>query len=49
MSRRFERSRADHWTQPRPVHDASIRRHTHGPIQPMERPGLFTRVFRWIL
>jgi hypothetical protein len=30
---------------PRPM-DASMRRHAFGPVQPMEYPGLFARLWR---
>ena len=41
----FRSSRPDAWTMPRPYQDASMRRHAHGPIQPMEEPGLLARLF----
>lgn len=37
-------SRPDHWTQPRPHTDASLRFHKHGPIQPMHKPSLLERL-----
>lgn len=41
----YRSSRPDRWTMPRPYQDASLRFRTHGPIQPMERPGFWSRVF----
>jgi hypothetical protein len=41
----FRTSRPDSWTSPRPYSDASLRRLIHGPIQPMEQPGLLQRLF----
>jgi hypothetical protein len=41
----FRSSRPDGWIQPRPHRDASLRFMTHGPIQPMEEPGFFARLF----
>ncbi len=29
----------------RPSQNPSLRRHIHGPIQPMERPGILQRLF----
>jgi hypothetical protein len=43
----FRSSRPDSWTSPRPYSDASLRRHIHGPIQPMTQPTLFERIFRF--
>ena len=44
----YTSSRPDHWTQPRPHRDASLRYMAHGPIQPMVRrdgaPGLIARL-----
>jgi hypothetical protein len=42
----FRSSRPDRWTSPRPYSDASLRRHAHGPIQPMVQPTLLQRLFR---
>jgi len=42
----FRSSRPDRWTSPRPYSDASLRRHIHGPIQPMEKPSLLERLLR---
>lgn len=41
----FRSSRPDAWTQPRPHRDASLRRMTHGPIQPMHQPSWLERLF----
>lgn len=41
----FHSSRPDNWVHPRPHRDASLRRMAHGPIQPMEHPGLLARLF----
>lgn len=38
-------SRPDHWTQPRPHRDASLRYQMHGPIQPMSEPSWLRRFF----
>lgn len=40
----FRSSRPDSWTQPRPHSDASMRRHIHGPIQPMTPLTLWERI-----
>jgi hypothetical protein len=42
----YRSSRPDPWIMPRPYSDASLRRQVHGPIQPMEEPGLLARLFR---
>ncbi len=42
----FHSSRPDHWTMPRPHSDASLRHMMHGPVQPMEEPGFFRKLFR---
>ncbi len=42
----YRSSRPDAWVQPRPFSDASVRFAKHGPILPMDRPGLFARLFR---
>lgn len=41
----YRSSRPDSWTMPRPYRDESLRRMTHGPIQPMEQPGFLERLF----
>ena len=41
----YRTSRADGWTSPRPHSDANLRRMKYGPIQPMEEPGFFARLF----
>ena len=41
----YRSSRPDGWIQPRPHQDASLRYMKYGPIQPMEEPGLFARLF----
>jgi len=38
-------SKPDEWTLPRPHRDASLRRRKHGPIRPMKKPGLISRLF----
>ena len=43
----FRSSRPDSWVQPRPYRDASMRYQMHGPIRPMEEPGLIARLFGW--
>ena len=45
MTNLIRSSRPDAWTQPRPHTDPSLRLRSHGPIQPMERPGFFARLF----
>jgi hypothetical protein len=42
---RFHSSRPDTWTEPRTPQDPSMRLRTHGPIQPMQRPGFLARLF----
>ncbi|MGB7407248.1 MAG: hypothetical protein WA908_01975 [Pontixanthobacter sp.] len=42
----YRSSRPDPWVQPRPFTDASARFAKHGAILPMDRPGLFARLFR---
>jgi hypothetical protein len=44
-SQSYRSSRPDGWTMPRPYRDASLRYMMHGPIQPMEEPGFFARLF----
>ena len=41
----YKSSKPDQWTLPRPHQDASLRYRTHGPIRPMDRPGLVARLF----
>jgi hypothetical protein len=41
----YKSSKPDAWTMPRPYQDATLRHIKHGPIQPMERPGFFARLF----
>jgi hypothetical protein len=41
----YRSSSPDRWVQPRPHQDASLRYMKHGPIQPMEEPGLLARLF----
>jgi len=41
----YRSSRPSEWIQPRPHRDAHQRYLTYGPIQPMDRPGLFQRIF----
>ena len=41
----FRSSRPDNWVQPRAHRDASLRYMKHGPLLPMEEPGLLARMF----
>ena len=41
----YRTSRPDPWAVPRPYSDPSLRYRIHGPIQPMEEPGFFARLF----
>lgn len=41
---RYNGSRPDNWTSPRPYTDASIRQLKYGRIHPMERPGFFEKL-----
>ena len=41
----FRSSRPDKWVSPRSHQDASLRYMQHGPVQPMEEPGFFSRLF----
>ena len=41
----YRSSRPDGWIMPRPYRDASLRYQTHGPIPPMEEPGVLARLF----
>lgn len=43
----FRSSRPDHWVSPRPYSDASLRYRKHGPVLPMDEPGLLSRLFGW--
>lgn len=45
MSRRHISSKPDHWTNPRPYTDASLRYRAYGPIEPMDCSG--TRAPLW--
>ncbi len=40
----FRSSRPDNWVHPQPYRDASMRYQVHGPIRPMEEPGLIARL-----
>ena len=40
----YRSSQPDRWSAPRPYQDASLRLRTHGPILPMYRPSLFSRL-----
>lgn len=47
----YRSSRPDNWTHPRQPLDASLRRHAHGRVLPMEEPGpgitaTIARIFR---
>lgn len=42
----FHSSRPDSWINPRPYSDPNMRMRKHGRIQPMEQPGLFSRLMR---
>lgn len=41
----FRSSRPDNWTYPRSYRDASLRYMAHGPVRPMEEPGIISRMF----
>ena len=41
----FRSSRPDRWTDPKGFNDASLRRMTHGKIQPMYQPTFLERLF----
>jgi len=41
---RFHTSVPDQWTKPRPNADPSMMLYKHGPIRPMEDPGLIARL-----
>ena len=40
-------SMSDRWIRPRQSLDPTMRRQVHGPIRPMEEPGLLERLLRW--
>lgn len=40
----FRSSRPDNWVNPRPTRDPARLRAIHGPLQPMQRPGLLARM-----
>jgi hypothetical protein len=42
----FRSSRPDQWVNPRPTRDPARLRAIHGPLQPMQRPGLLARLFQ---
>lgn len=41
---RFHTSAPDEWSKPRRQVDPATRFYRHGPIQPMEEPGLMARL-----
>ena len=42
----YRSSSPDHWVQPRPYKDASLRLMANGPVQPMEdNSSFFNRLF----
>ncbi|ABC64315.1 hypothetical protein [Erythrobacter litoralis] len=41
----FRSSRPDTWSSPRPYSDASTRFMAHGPIQSMDQPTIWQRLF----
>lgn len=41
----FRSTSPDRWSKPRGYADIGMRRMIHGPIQPMERPGILARIF----
>nr|WP_192895914.1 hypothetical protein [Parerythrobacter lutipelagi] len=41
----FRSSAPDNWTQPRPHSDPTLRYMRYGPVQPMDQPGFFARLF----
>lgn len=41
----FHSSRPDQWVSPRPTQDPALRRAIHGPLQPMDQPGISARIF----
>jgi hypothetical protein len=41
----YRSSRACQWNEPRPHQDASARYRKHGPLQPMQEPGFWSRLF----
>ena len=42
---RYQSSRPDGWVMPRPHRDAHQRYLAYGPIQPMEEPGFWAKLF----
>jgi hypothetical protein len=40
----FHSSRPDRWTSPRPSQDPALRRAIHGPLRPMQSPGMLARL-----
>lgn len=44
-SLQYRSSKPDAWTMPRAYQDASLRYMKHGPILPMEEPGMLARFF----
>lgn len=43
---RYHSSQPDRWVVPRRTLDPSERLRAHGPVRPMETPGLLARIFR---
>ena len=41
----YRSSNPDRWTMPKGTGDTSVRRHTHGRIQPLNPPSFFQRLF----
>ncbi len=41
----FRSSRPDHWVSPRPTRDPARLSAIHGPLRPMQQPGLLARLF----
>lgn len=40
----IHRSRADHWTNPRPISDPCRRALAYGPVRPMHEPSWWERL-----
>lgn len=40
----FYSSRPDRWVSPRPKQDPARSRAIHGPLRPMQRPGMLARL-----
>ncbi|NVE95684.1 hypothetical protein [Altererythrobacter lutimaris] len=40
----YRSSQPDHWVQPRPHRDASLRRQAYGKVRPMHEPSWFERL-----